>query len=132
MACYPGVAAVASRIDELAAAAAVIEAGGRLALVGPRDAAWLRGATTGKNKSVSIEADVLTQAGYDLAPLNRASSRSAPAPLPSRPAGGRWCSEARSWPVSWQHGVRGSVAGSRARLVRQDEVDTGRPVRAES
>jgi transposase len=62
---YPGVMAVAepTSMTWLPLAVALEAAGCRLALVGNRHAARLRGALAGKNKSDPIDADVLSRAG---------------------------------------------------------------------
>ena len=70
---YPGVVAVAepTSMTWLSLALSLEAGGGRLALVGARHSARLRGAISGKNKSDVIDADVLAMADevFDLAPL---------------------------------------------------------------
>jgi len=70
---YPGAVAVAepTSMTWLSLSVAVSEAGGRLALLGSRHSARLRGAIVGKNKSDVIDADVLARAGdvFTLRPM---------------------------------------------------------------
>src|SRR3954447_6954174 len=70
---YPGVVAVVepTSMTWLSLAVTLENNGGRLALVGARHAARLRGAISGKNKSDVIDADVLARAGdvFDLKEL---------------------------------------------------------------
>ena len=85
---YPGVVAVAepTSMTWLPLALSLSDGGGRLALVGTRHSARLRGAISGKNKSDVIDADVLARAGevFDLAPLVLPFSRIAPRPWQGR------------------------------------------------
>ena len=76
---YPGVVAVAepTSMTWLPLALSLSSGGGRLALVGTRHSARLRGAISGKNKSDVIDADVLARADevFDLPPLVLAAER---------------------------------------------------------
>jgi transposase len=129
---YPGVVAVAepTSMTWLSLALSLDAGGGRLALVGARHSARLRGAISGKNKSDVIDADVLCMADevFDLAPLvlpgpaelalRRAVTRRAAAVVDANRSWRRLVSLARwAFPDVWI-AFAGSLATARAVLGR--------------
>jgi transposase len=134
---YPGVVAVAepTSMTWLPLALSLSDGGGRLALVGTRHSARLRGAISGKNKSDVIDADVLARACevFDLAPLvlpapaelalRRAVTRRAAAVIDANRSWRRLVSLARwAFPDVWI-AFAGSLATAKAVLGRWPHLD---------
>ena len=134
---YPGVVAVAepTSMTWLPLALSLSSGGGRLALVGTRHSARLRGAISGKNKSDVIDADVLARADevFDLPPLvlpspaelalRRAVTRRASAVIDANRCWRRLVSLARwAFPDVWT-AFAGSLATAKAVLDRWPHLD---------
>ena len=119
----------------LALALSLEAGGGRLALIGARHSARLRGAISGKNKSDVIDADVLARAGevFDLRPLvlpapaelalRRAVTRRADAVIDANRSWRRLVSLGRwAFPDVW-NAFAGSLATATAVLDRWPHLD---------
>ena len=134
---YPGVVAVAepTSMTWLPMALSLSAGGGRLALVGARHSARLRGAINGKNKSDVIDADVLARADdvFDLTPLvlpapgelalRRAVTRRAAAVIDANRSWRRLVSLARwAFPDVWI-AFAGSLPTAKAVLDRWPHLD---------